>query len=375
MIIKIKPILSSVTFAALTTFCSGHGHHHHDHEHHHHDHGSLRALQGNGNGNKWKDVDFCGTRKPDAAQQASDDAVVKKWKEKNKEKIKNGDRALQAAIDVRTHMHLVYPNGNPNANDIIWNKNAKKQVDILQAAFGGVFNFVFDPATDVYEYENSAWWGITPGTAAEREMKRNTRKGDCSDLNLWYTELGNNLLGWATFPSSCGNNMADDGVVNLHSSAYLGTSAPYNQGDTATHEVGHWMGLYHTFQGGCNGGDGVEDTAAERSPAYDCRPRDSCKQFPGNDPIYNFMDYTPDSCMDHFTHGQFGRMNAMWHEYRSNTPAPPPPPATPQPTPPTDSPPPPSPPTFDCSDCPCGCNGGGNKCRNNCGGKNKQLFN
>ena len=308
-----------------------------------------------------------------------DNEVVKKWKEKNKDKIKNGNRALET-IDVHVHMHLVYPNGQPNANDIIRNDNAKEQVEILQAAFG-VFNFVFDPVADVYLHEKSAWWGITPGTAAEREMKRNTRKGDCADLNLWYTELGNNLLGWAVFPSSCAGNMANDGVVNLHSSAMKGSAAPYDKGDTCTHEVGHWMGLYHTFEGGCNGaGDYVDDTAAERSPAYDCRPRDSCKRFPGMDPIYNFMDYTEDSCMDHFTNGQFERMEAMWYQYRSDTPAPPPPPSPPTdspppPSPPTDSPPPPSPPTFDCSDCPCGCNGGGNKCRNNCGNKNKQLFN
>ena len=79
------------------------------------------------------------------------------------------------------------------------------------------------------------------------------------------------------------------------------------------------------------------------------------------------MDYTDDACMDHFTSGQFERMAAMWDEYRSSTI----PPATPQPTAPTDSPPPPSPPTdsppvpppFSCDECPCGCNGGGNRCK------------
>ena len=248
MIVKTKAFLFVITFAALTTFGLGHGDHHHHHDHHHHDHSSLRALQGNGNGNnKWKDVDFCGTRKPDEAQQASDHEVVKKWKEKNKDKMNNGNgnRALQA-IDVDVYMHLVYPAGGRDKNDIIKNNNAQEQVDILQAAFQGKFNFNLQA---VLEHENSYWWNINTGSSQERDMKRKTRQGDCSALNMWYTHTCCGLLGWATFPNWCAGNMADDGVVNLHSSGMLGSASPYNEGDTNTHEVGHWFGLYHTFQG------------------------------------------------------------------------------------------------------------------------------
>ncbi|MGK3985413.1 zinc metalloprotease [Sorangium sp. So ce136] len=217
-------------------------------------------------------------------------------------------------VTISVHVHVI--NKGPGiSNGDVSDDMIRKQIQVLNDSYAST-RFQFElVSTD--RTTNATWFTMGSGSTAERNAKRALRQGGPDHLNLYTANPGGGLLGWATFPQSYERNPTDDGVVVLYGSLPEGNAAPYNLGDTATHEVGHWLGLYHTFQGGCSkSGDSVADTAGERSAAYGCPTgRDSCNGS-GADPITNFMDYTDDSCMDSFTAGQTDRMSAQWDLYR-----------------------------------------------------------
>ncbi|MDQ4049341.1 MAG: zinc metalloprotease [Actinomycetota bacterium] len=132
-------------------------------------------------------------------------------------------------------------------------------------------------------------------------------------LNMWVCRLSSSLLGYAQFP---GGPAATDGVVVLFTA--FGTQgsvqAPFNKGRTATHEVGHFLGLRHIWgdRNDCTGNDFVADTPPAQAanmgkPKF---PRITCNNGPNGDMFMNYMDYVDDEAMCMFTTGQVARMNA-----------------------------------------------------------------
>jgi hypothetical protein len=222
-----------------------------------------------------------------------------------------GDQRVTGGT-INVYWHVITNSSGQGAPSTSQINNQMSVLNNAYASTGWQFNLVSVDTT-----ANNSWYTCSGGTC-ESQMKNALRQGSADDLNIYSNNMGGGLLGWATFPSSYTSNPKNDGVVLLTASLPGGSAAPYNLGDTATHEVGHWMGLYHTFQGGCNGsGDSVSDTPAEKSPAYGCPVnRDSCRNKAGLDPITNFMDYTDDSCMDRFSAGQDARMDSMFTTYR-----------------------------------------------------------
>jgi len=258
----------------------------------------------------------CGTRHVDEIRAAEIDAELAAHKGRGGASHRPGSPTASATVTggtINVYVHVITSSaGAGNVPDTQINA----QINVLNAAFAGSgwsFNLV-----SVDRTANDAWYTMGYGSTAEAAAKNALRKGSADDLNLYTANLGGGLLGWATFPWDYAAKPKMDGVVVLYASLPGGSASPYNLGDTATHEVGHWMGLYHTFQGGCaKTGDLVGDTPAERSPAYGCPVgRDSCPSKPGLDPIRNFMDYTDDGCMNSFTADQDARMDAVFSAYR-----------------------------------------------------------
>jgi hypothetical protein len=227
-------------------------------------------------------------------------------------------------VTVPVYWHIITTTtGGGNVSDLV-----PAQMQVLNEAYTGS-KFAFEIAS-VEVIANNAWFQAAAESPDEVAMKNALRRGGPDSLNI-YTTNGDIYLGWATLPFYYKFQPGYDGVV-LWWAALPGTGLEgasedepdgvltYDQGDTGTHEVGHWLGLDHTFAaGGCKGaGDKIKDTPTEAEPQFFCLVRDSCvgPSNRGDDPITNFMDYVDDVCMDNFTPDQTKRMRKQWHAFR-----------------------------------------------------------
>jgi len=203
----------------------------------------------------------------------------------------------------------------------------KKQISVLNKAYAGKssskskktpFSFKLK---SIDTTKNSDWysWTAPDETTLGDDVapKQALHKGGTDDLNIYTASLNGGVLGYATFPDD--TTLLRDGVVVLNESFPGGKAKPYNKGDTLTHEVGHWLGLLHTFQNGCYApGDYVDDTPyqANGPKIFSCEKEDTCLSA-GKDPVHNFMSYGDDKCLDRFTKGQVARMSAAWQLFRA----------------------------------------------------------
>ena len=220
-------------------------------------------------------------------------------------------RSSRNLVNVQVAWHVIHAsNGAGNiSNDMIVD-----QIEVFNDAYAPYD--IFFTLVSVDYTMNDNWF--TDMNQYESAYKQQLNIDPVHHLNIYSGNMPG-LLGWSYMPYSWPENHYMHGVCLLYSSLPGGTSYPYNAGDTATHEVGHYLGLDHTFRNGCSAtNDYVDDTPQEDdgNNIFNCNNTDTCPNDPGMDPVHNFMTYTDDACLDEFTTGQGERMEDMIATYR-----------------------------------------------------------
>jgi hypothetical protein len=222
--------------------------------------------------------------------------------------------AFRAVVPLQ--FHLLYAPGTTPANYVA-DRALEEQIRILNRDYNGSgVSFRGQGRNDVV---HPIWHEVTYDSQESIDCMREFNGTPDRQLNVYVCKI--DMLGWASFPWDFAAYPHLDGVFITPKSLPLIGEEPYHLGKTLVHEVGHWCGLYHTFQGGCEPpGDEVDDTPNEAYPATgpieELIGRDTCTHTPGADPIRNYMNYTDDAGMSEFTPGQVRRMRTLMTAYR-----------------------------------------------------------
>jgi hypothetical protein len=213
----------------------------------------------------------CGTRQPSLEEVEQIEAKIARA------------RKVKADVTVPVWVHVINK-GSGFANGDVPEDMIRAQIRVLDDSYsgrtGGAGSGIDFQLAGVTRTTNATWFtkaGVD--FEVELEAKRALKRGGPETLNIYTVDGGPNL-GFAYFPDITTDPTYSvlDGVVLDWRSLPGGTFTIYSEGDTAPHEVGHWLALFHTFDGKCSGkGDYVSDTAAEFSPAFFCPVgRDTC---------------------------------------------------------------------------------------------------
>lgn len=249
----------------------------------------------------------CNTRTPLNSEKKFVNSQLETFHKKHRRSLEE-----EQQLTIKIKFHIIHDGQKGK----VTREQCDQQIAQLNLAFSGgesqlgVDSKIAFSLDEVKYYDNAAWYSKCQkheSTFAEHGV-------DPTKYVNVFTCEGDGLLGWAYLPGNFPENYKQNLVCVAAGSLPQGDIQTYNKGDTLTHEIGHFFGLYHTFnQGGTpcteGGDDGVSDTPFEASPGYECNmDRDTCPSDPGTDPLWSYMDYTDDDCMNRFSRGQVERM-------------------------------------------------------------------